>query len=125
MLLQPYIDKRVCVITADGRVLFGTLRAFDNQTNLVLTDTVERIFQGDPVADAPSSEQKDDGERIAQQQAEHTYTGEGCIDDPVGVFLLRGENVAMIGEVDAELDRKRDWTAVVAPPLKGFRSWAS
>ena len=103
--LQGYIDRRVCVVTSDGRVLFGVLRAFDNQTNLVLTDTVERVFRG-----AIARDEDDD---------------DGCIDDPQGTLLLRGENVAMVGEVDQAKDKERDWASVVAPPLKGFRSWAT
>ena len=44
MDLQPLLHKKVLVLTSDSRLLIGTLLSTDQTTNLVLKDTVERIF---------------------------------------------------------------------------------
>ncbi|KAI9767202.1 MAG: hypothetical protein M1840_005802 [Geoglossum simile] len=87
MSLQPYINKKVLVLTSDGRTLTGTLLSCDQLTNLVLNRTVERIIRphDDP---EPSSE-------VAH-----------------GLYLIRGDNVAVCGLVDEELDQSIDWEKV-------------
>ncbi|KAF2458965.1 hypothetical protein BDY21DRAFT_370475 [Lineolata rhizophorae] len=87
MSLYPYVNKKVLVITVDGRTLTGTLVSCDQVTNLVLSDTVERIIR--PADDPePSSE------------TSH------------GLYLVRGDNVVVCGLVDEELDKSIDWTRV-------------
>ncbi|KAM0702581.1 hypothetical protein Q7P35_010012 [Cladosporium inversicolor] len=85
MSLNHYVNKKVLIITVDGRTLTGTLVSCDQVTNLVLADTVERIIreQGD---DEPSTEQ------------------------PHGLYLVRGDNVVVCGLVDEELDASIDWS---------------
>ncbi|KAM0723069.1 hypothetical protein Q7P37_001269 [Cladosporium fusiforme] len=87
MSLNHYLNKKVLIITVDGRTLTGTLVSCDQVTNLVLQDTMERIIreQGD---DEPSSMQ------------------------PHGLYLVRGDNVVVCGLVDEELDDSIDWTKV-------------
>ncbi|TKR65490.1 hypothetical protein L596_025886 [Steinernema carpocapsae] len=68
------LDKRLMVVLRDGRTLVGFLRTIDQFANFVLGDTVERI---------------------------HVDKFYG--DIPRGVFLIRGENVALAGEM-AEMD---------------------
>ena len=65
------IDKRMMVVLRDGRTLIGFLRSLDQFANLLLTQTIERI---------------------------HVRDKYGDIDR--GVFLIRGENVVLCGEVD-------------------------
>lgn len=65
------VDKRLVVVLRDNRKLFGILRSFDQFANLVLQDSYERIY------------------------AESCYA-----DDPKGVYIVRGENVVLLGEVD-------------------------
>lgn len=38
---------RVLVVTSDGRCYVGVLKACDQTTNIVLSDTVERIYSSD------------------------------------------------------------------------------
>lgn len=78
------VDRKVFVLLRDGRNVFGILRTFDQFANLVLQDTVERIYL--PQLDENSSE------RFAEA--------------PKGVFMVRGENVVMVGELD--IDREDD-----------------
>jgi len=87
MSLNSYVDKKVCIITTDGRNLVGVLASHDNTTNVVLQNTVERVIR-DPDEDEPSQEV------------------------PLGLYLIRGENVCLIGLVDEPLDASIDWTKV-------------
>eukprot|EP00051_Salpingoeca_urceolata_P008121 m.103585 g.103585 ORF g.103585 m.103585 type:complete len:137 (+) comp15586_c1_seq1:490-900(+) len=66
------LDKRLLCILRDGRKLIGYLRSVDQFANLVFQHTVERIYVGDAYGDI---------ER--------------------GIYLIRGENVVMLGEIDA------------------------
>ncbi|KAI1616888.1 hypothetical protein EDD36DRAFT_148498 [Exophiala viscosa] len=87
MSLTSYIDQKVLVITVDGRTLVGTLLSCDQVTNIVLNDTVERIIR--PADDPePSSE------------VSH------------GLYLVRGDNITIVGLVDQELDNSIDWAKV-------------
>ncbi|MES1907383.1 MAG: hypothetical protein MHM6MM_000509 [Cercozoa sp. M6MM] len=70
--LINYVDKRVSVITNDGRNYVGTLKGFDRLTNLVLVSCEERVFS--PDADL------------------HV--------DQLGVQIIRGDNLALVGEID-------------------------
>lgn len=60
------------VLLRDGRTLIGYLRSVDQYANLLLQQTVERIHVGKKFGDIPR-----------------------------GVFLVRGENVVLLGEIDA------------------------
>ncbi|CAL1290435.1 unnamed protein product [Larinioides sclopetarius] len=60
----------------DGRILIGYLRSIDQFANLVLHRTVERI---------------------------HVDCRYGEI--PLGVFIVRGDNVVLLGEFDDDKDR--------------------
>jgi len=68
-------DKKLLLVLRDGRKLIGVLRSWDQFANLVLQDTIERIFVNDFYADIPR-----------------------------GIFLVRGENVLMLGEIDLDKD---------------------
>ncbi|XP_045611289.1 U6 snRNA-associated Sm-like protein LSm1 isoform X1 [Procambarus clarkii] len=65
------LDKKLMVYLRDGRTLIGYLRSVDQFANLVLHRTIERI---------------------------HVGTRYGDIDR--GVFVIRGENVVLLGEID-------------------------
>ncbi|KAK0532998.1 hypothetical protein OC842_003114 [Tilletia horrida] len=51
--LVDLTDKKVMVILRDGRKLIGVLRSYDQFANLVLQDTIERIFVGNRYGDIP------------------------------------------------------------------------
>ncbi|KAI9698987.1 MAG: hypothetical protein M1836_003176 [Candelina mexicana] len=96
MSLQPYVNRRVLVLTADGRTLTGILLSCDQLTNLVLNDTVERIVR--PADDPePSS-------------ATHH-----------GLYLIRGDNVVVCGLMDEELDATIDWEKVRGDVIGGIK----
>ncbi|KNC48286.1 small nuclear ribonucleoprotein splicing factor [Thecamonas trahens ATCC 50062] len=88
-LLHQYLHQTVSVITNDGRVLVGVLKAFDQVTNVVLDECHERVYSLDA----------------------------GVTTLPLGVYILRGDNVAMIGAIDEELDASLDLSQIRAAPL--------
>ncbi|ORY87785.1 hypothetical protein BCR37DRAFT_342569 [Protomyces lactucae-debilis] len=67
------VDKKMVLVLRDNTKLFGILRSFDQYGNLVLQDSFERIYVEDCFADIPK-----------------------------GVYLVRGENVVLMGEIDID-----------------------
>jgi U6 snRNA-associated Sm-like protein LSm8 len=88
--------ERICIITSDGRTLLGTLLSCDQLTNLVLSSTIERIIRP-PDDPEPSSE------------VSH------------GLYLIRGDNVAVVGVVDEELDEEIEWEKVRGSVIGGIK----
>jgi U6 snRNA-associated Sm-like protein LSm8 len=89
--VEKMIDKRVNVITIDGGNFIGTLCSFDQKTNIILQDCVERMY--------PSA---------SKEMAEVA----------LGVYFIRGDNVAVIGEIDTQLDESIDYSKIKAAPIK-------
>ncbi|KAH7706574.1 U6 snRNA-associated Sm-like protein LSm [Aphelenchoides avenae] len=69
--LLEQLDRRMMVMLRDGKTLIGYLRTIDQFANLVLHETVERVHVDNFYGDIPR-----------------------------GIFLIRGENVVLAGEVD-------------------------
>ncbi|PRT52718.1 Sm-like protein LSm1 [Wickerhamiella sorbophila] len=69
--LLELVDKKVTLSLRNGRTLFGVLRSFDSYGNLVVQETVERIYLEGKYAEADR-----------------------------GVLIIRGENLALLGEID-------------------------
>jgi len=65
------------VVLRDGRHLVGTLRSIDNFSNFVLEDTIQRIIVGGKYGDIP-----------------------------LGLYVLRGDSVVLLGEVDEESEAR-------------------
>jgi len=87
--LLDMTDKKLMVSLRDGRKLIGVLRSWDQFANLVLQSTIERIFV--PPASNPS--------KTASTAPPGLYA-----DIPRGIFLVRGENVLLLGEIDLDKD---------------------
>jgi U6 snRNA-associated Sm-like protein LSm8 len=112
LLIQ--ITEKVLIVTADSRILVGNLAACDQTTNLVrallliipiqkltacaqvLNNAVERIIRT-----------PDDPEPSAQV--------------PLGLYLVRGDNVCSIGLVDEALDDSINWTEVKGSAIGGIK----
>lgn len=77
------VDKQIMVVLRDGRTLIGYLRSIDQYANLLLSSTFERIHVGNKYGDIPK-----------------------------GIYIIRGENVVLIGEVDFKLPVKVDMIKV-------------
>ena len=83
-MLKPFLNSVISIITNDGRHIVGHLRGFDQQTNLV------------------------------ENRHERVYSMENGEMAPLGLYVVRGDNVALVGDVDEELDQKLDLSAVRA-----------
>ncbi|PHH89354.1 hypothetical protein CDD83_6228 [Cordyceps sp. RAO-2017] len=85
--LLDLTDKKLMVVLRDGRKLIGVLRSWDQFANLVLQSTTERIFATKPNASDPAA------------PPQGLY-----VDIMHGIFLVRGENVLLLGEIDLDKD---------------------
>ncbi|GMG26779.1 unnamed protein product [Ambrosiozyma monospora] len=70
------VDRKVFVLLRDGKTLFGVLRTFDQFANLVLHDGIERIY--------------------LQETKEYAES------EKPELYVIRGENVVMVGELDID-----------------------
>ncbi len=68
----------------------GSFTGFDQHTNIILANTRERIFSRDSAME----------------------------EVPLGLYVMRGDNIAVIGEVDERLDGEVPWQDMRAGPLK-------
>ncbi|MED6193442.1 Sm-like protein lsm1b [Stylosanthes scabra] len=73
--LATYLDKKLLVLLRGGRKLLGLLRSFDQFANVVLEGACERLIVGDLYCDVP-----------------------------LGLYVIRGENVVLIGELESGKD---------------------
>lgn len=98
------------VITNDGRNIVGVLRGFDTTTNLILDDCHERVYSSK-----------------ARRPPRHRRLGRACSLPPLqagveqvalGLYVVRGDNICVVGELDESLDANLDLNAITAPPLK-------
>ncbi|RDA86479.1 hypothetical protein CP532_3586 [Ophiocordyceps camponoti-leonardi (nom. inval.)] len=85
--LLDLTDKKLMVVLRDGRKLIGVLRSWDQFANLILQSTTERLFAVRPNDSDPEGE------------PQRLYA-----DVLHGVFLVRGENVLLLGEIDLDKD---------------------
>ncbi|KAJ8723189.1 hypothetical protein PYW08_003101 [Mythimna loreyi] len=81
--LLDELDKKLMVLLRDGRTLIGYLRCVDQFANLVLHKTIERIHVGREYGDIPR-----------------------------GIFIVRGENVVLLGEIDKDKEDNLPLTEV-------------
>jgi U6 snRNA-associated Sm-like protein LSm8 len=80
----------VTVITCDGRVIIGELKGYDQLQNLILCQSQERVFSMDSAVEVV----------------------------PLGLYMIRGDNVAIISEHDADKDAAAiDLSSVRARPI--------
>ncbi|ATY60967.1 small nuclear ribonucleoprotein (LSM1), putative [Cordyceps militaris CM01] len=90
--LLDLTDKKLMVVLRDGRKLVGVLRSWDQFANIVLQSTTERLFALQPPQ--PSDAAPSD-----------TAPPRGLYADILhGIFLVRGENVLLLGEMDLDRD---------------------
>merc|ERR1712110_69116 len=88
--LTNYVNQIVEIVTWDGRLIVGTLKGFDQNINLILNESHERVFS--------------------------TTTGVEKV--PLGLYVIRGDTVAMVGEVNQEVDNLLDFNSIKAAPIK-------
>ncbi|KAI0025519.1 like-Sm domain-containing protein [Xylariomycetidae sp. FL0641] len=88
--------EKVLIMTADSRTLVGNLLSCDQLTNLVLGQATERIIRT-----------PDDPEPSAEV--------------PLGLYLVRGDNVCVVGLIDESLDDSINWEEVKGSAIGGTK----
>ncbi|KAH7910267.1 Sm-like ribonucleoprotein [Hygrophoropsis aurantiaca] len=91
--LQGYVDRRVLLILQDGRAIAGVLVGFDQKSNVVLSDSIERVYSME----------------------------EGVEEIPLGLYLVKGDMIVLIGEIDDAVDTAVDLSTIHAEPLPAIR----
>jgi U6 snRNA-associated Sm-like protein LSm8 len=69
------------------------MAGFDQKSNVVLSDSKERVFSVD----------------------------EGVQEIPLGLYLVKGDMIVLIGEIDEALDQSVDLASVRAEPIPAIR----
>ncbi|GAB0090755.1 U6 snRNA-associated Sm-like protein LSm8 [Sergentomyia squamirostris] len=87
--LESYINNTVSIITADGRNFVGTLKGFDQTINVILDESHERVFS----------------------------TTNGIEQVVLGLHIIRGDNIAVIGQIDDTIDSRLDFSTIRGEPL--------
>jgi len=91
--LQGYVDRRVLLVLQDGRAIVGVLAGYDQKSNVVLSDSKERVYSMD----------------------------EGVEEVPLGLYLVKGDMIILIGEIDEERDSAIDLSTIRADPIQPIR----
>uniref|UniRef100_A0A1L8DGM2 U6 snRNA-associated Sm-like protein LSm8 n=1 Tax=Nyssomyia neivai TaxID=330878 RepID=A0A1L8DGM2_9DIPT len=87
--LESFINNTVSIITADGRNFVGTLKGFDQTINVILDESHERVF-------SPTT---------------------GIEQVVLGLHIIRGDNIAVIGQIDDAVDSRLDFSSIRGEPL--------
>ena len=88
--LYSLVDKEVCIITGDGSNICGVLKGCDRATNVILSNAHERKYS----------------------------KNEGVKKEELGLYIIRGDNVSVIGEIDKELENKIDFNTLYGEKIK-------
>ncbi|KAG5879507.1 hypothetical protein JTB14_004732 [Gonioctena quinquepunctata] len=87
--LDSFVNHTVSIITSDGRNFIGTLKGFDQTINIILDESHERVYS----------------------------TTTGIEQVMLGLHIIRGDNVALIGQIDEEIDNRLNLANIKAEPL--------
>ncbi|XP_010528614.1 PREDICTED: sm-like protein LSM8 isoform X1 [Tarenaya hassleriana] len=126
--LESLVDQTISVITNDGRNIVGVLKGFDQATNIILDESHERVFstKGLMTCEAPFPFKR----MLIFERGDHKvmliqcYSRcpckkmEGVQQLVLGLYIIRGDNISVIGELDEELDASLDFSKLRAHPLK-------
>jgi len=69
------------------------LAGFDQKSNIVLSDSKERVYSID----------------------------EGVEEVPLGLYLVKGDMIVLVGELDVNMDASVDLSTIKAEPLPAIR----
>lgn len=72
---------------------------------------------GPPISNAISQVLQNAVERVIRPVEDP----EPSVEVPLGLYIVRGDNVCLVGVVDEELDNSIDWTAVKGAPIGGIK----
>ncbi|GLV36940.1 uncharacterized protein CBL_02225 [Carabus blaptoides fortunei] len=87
--LESFVNHTVSIITSDGRNFIGTLKGFDQTINIILDESHERVYSSTT----------------------------GVEQVVLGLHIIRGDNVAIVGQIDEETDSRLNLSSIKAEPL--------
>ncbi|KAH9833271.1 uncharacterized protein C8Q71DRAFT_860541 [Rhodofomes roseus] len=91
--LQGYVDHRVLLILQDGRAIVGVMAGYDQKSNVVLSNSKERVYSMDA----------------------------GVEEIELGLYLVKGDQIVLIGELDEALEQSVDLSTIRAEPILPIR----
>ncbi|KAL0635341.1 hypothetical protein Q9L58_005735 [Maublancomyces gigas] len=100
--LLDLTDKKLLVALRDGRKLIGVLRSWDQASHGKII-TTKRLNSSDFFLCLGFTAAAN---LVLQSTVERLYVNDAYCDIQRGVFIVRGENVLLLGEID--LDREDD-----------------
>ncbi|KAH9470318.1 hypothetical protein Pst134EA_007584 [Puccinia striiformis f. sp. tritici] len=112
--LVDTVNKKIIVSLRDGKTLIGVLRSYDQFANLVLQDTVGQIHVGinRSTSEAHNDQQQEQetiaegssNQKTVQNVKKKKKSGGICKHTDIwrGIYLVRGENVVLLGEIDLD-----------------------
>jgi U6 snRNA-associated Sm-like protein LSm8 len=99
MLFELNHAEEVAVITCDGRIINGTLSGYDQLQNLILQNANERVY---PMIENQDDDNDEEGHPIVERV-------------PLGLYVIRGDNVAIISDVIEDVWRKEEEVSGLSP----------
>jgi U6 snRNA-associated Sm-like protein LSm8 len=91
--VENLVESVVSVITTEGKVYIGVLKSFDQSMNIILNNCCEKIYSLD----------------------------EGISFQKIGLYMIRGDMVMIVSEVDENLEKQIDPKEIKAEPLKELK----
>jgi U6 snRNA-associated Sm-like protein LSm8 len=91
--MESLVDQVICVITNEGRVFNGLLKSFDQSMNMVISQCIEKVYSID----------------------------EGVEFIKMGLYIIRGDNVAIVSEIDELLEKQIDYSKIKANKIKEMK----
>ncbi|CAI0551692.1 unnamed protein product [Linum tenue] len=120
--LESLVDQTISVITNDGRNIVGILKGFDQATNIILDESHERVYST-KVSIRISGHNEFSLllsvlRYLKVERCLFVFLQEGVQQLVLGLYIIRGDNISVIGELDEELDAHLDLSNLRAHPLK-------
>jgi U6 snRNA-associated Sm-like protein LSm8 len=91
--VNSLIEQIVTVITTEGKVFTGSLKSFDQSMNMILENCYEKQYSAD----------------------------EGIAFVKMGLYMIRGDTVAIVSQVDEILEQQINTKEIKAEPLKEIK----
>ncbi|KAF8348680.1 Sm-like ribonucleoprotein [Amanita rubescens] len=91
--LQGYVDRRIFLVLQDGRAIVGKMAGYDQRSNVVISECKERVYSIE----------------------------EGVEEIPLGLYLVKGDMIILIGEIDDAIDQSVDLSTIRAEPIPPIR----
>ena len=90
LTLEKLENQIILCVTNDGRTIVGKFRGSDQYLNIILSDAHERIYS----------------------------LTSGVEQEPKGLYMIKGDNLAMFGELDEEKEMQIDLSLIRGTDFK-------